>query len=376
MTTCPAKCIGHQEASVAATTPTAGRKNGRVSAELYADLRAQIVQGRFAPGQYLPTVRELSAEHLLARKTVNGVLKKLEADGLVAAEPRKGYRVLARASDPDLGCPLAYVADLSGTPDQWRPFHQELLSAFQGAASRRGWSLMGVGSQGRDRAAVMRQLVGARACGLAIDAVDAEIMAAIREAGLPAVAVDAWEHDYPIDSVVQDSHRGGVLAARHLAGRGHGSIAWFGPTDWSAHSRARLAGMLVGSLQSGIDIHPELIRSADRDDCAQEALALLSGSDRPLAIVSLFMETSLQLVHTARELGMRTGEDFDLVGWCTEDQYKRDWMPAFAGGPVAPAVVWSPRKMAELAVDRLAARRRSPNLVPVRISVPVELRIA
>ncbi len=357
-----------------ATTPTSRPRNGRVSAELYADLRAQIVQGRFAPGQYLPTVRELSAEHLIARKTVNGVLKKLEADGLVAAEPRKGYRVLARAADPDLGCPLAYVADLRGSPDEWRPFHQELLSAFQGAASRRGWSLMGVGSQGRDRSAVMQQLVGARACGLAIDSVDEEIMTAIRQAGLPAVAVDAWEYDYPIDSVVQDSHRGGVLAARHLAARGHRSIAWFGPTGWSTHSRARLGGVLAGSLQCDVRLRPEMIFPADRDVCAAEARALLEPDDRPRAVVSLFQETSLQLVRTARELGIEIGKDFDMVGWCTEDQYKRDWLPAFAGGPAAPAVVWSPKKMAELAVDRIEARRRNPGLVPVKISVPVELR--
>jgi LacI family transcriptional regulator len=359
-----------------ATTPTVREAgSGRASAELLGLLREQILSGRFAPGRYLPTVRELSGDHLLARKTVNGVLKRLEAEGLVAAEPRKGYRVLARAADPDLGCPLAYVADLRGSPDQWRPLHQELLSAFQGAASRRGWSLIGVGSQGRDRATVMRQLVGARACGLAIDSVDEEIMTAMREAGLPAVAVDAWEYDYPIDSVVQDSHRGGVLAAKHLAGKGHPRIGWFGPTGWSAHSRARLAGTLVGLLESGLPLQPGMIFEAERDSCAAEARELLSRRDRPTGIVSLFLETALQLVRTAAELGLAVGEDFDLVGWCTEDQYRRDWLPAFAGRAPAAAVVWSPRQMAELAVDRLHARRKNPHLAPVKICVPVGLRL-
>jgi DNA-binding LacI/PurR family transcriptional regulator len=358
-----------------ATTPTSSKpRNGRVSSELFAELRKQILDGRFAPGQYLPTVRELSESHALARKTANGVLKKLEAEGLVTAEPRKGYRVLARAADPDLGCPLAYVADLTESPDQWRPLHQELLSAFQGAAAARGWTTMGLGSGGRDHKAVMRQLLDARACGLAIDAVDADIVKAIREAGLPAVAVDTWNDDFAIDAVVQDSHRGGVLAANYLAVKGHGRIAWFGPTRWSAHSRARLAGTLVGLLDNGLEIRPELIFHASRDDSGSEARALLSGSDRPAAIVSLYLENALQLIKTGRELGLTVGHDFQLVGWCTEAQYQRDWVPAFAGEQVAPAVVWSPKQMAELAIDRLDIRRQNPHLAPVKISVPVELR--
>ena len=66
---------------MAATTPTGNRAgNGRVSSELFADLAGKIRSGEFAPGSYLPTVRELSDSHSLARKTVNGVLKRLQAE--------------------------------------------------------------------------------------------------------------------------------------------------------------------------------------------------------------------------------------------------------------------------------------------------------
>ena len=358
-----------------ATTQTVrDRAAGRTSCGLLADIRSRIKTGKFSPGEYLPTVRELEQAHGISRKTVNGVLKNLEAEGLVAAEPRRGYRVLARAADPDRGCPLAYLADLRESPDEWKPFHRELLSSFQGAAARRGWTLLGVGSQGRDRATVMRQLSAARACGLIVDSVDDEIMAAVRSAGLPAVAVDAWEHDLPIDVVVQDSYQGGVRAAGCLADKGRRRIAWFGPTDWSTHSRARLAGTLAGLLEHGRPIDAGLIFSAPRDDSARQARELLSRPDRPDGIVSLYLETATQLVRAARELGLRIGRDLDLVGWCTEEQYERDWLPLFGGEPAAPCVVWSPARMAELAVDRLEARRRNPRLEPVRISVPVEVR--
>jgi DNA-binding LacI/PurR family transcriptional regulator len=350
--------------------------SGRLPAEIGGRIRESIDSGRFPAGKLLPGLRFLSRKHKVALVTMQRAMTQLAAEGLVVAEPRRGYRVRSRAADPDQGCPLAYVADLRESPEQWKPLHQELLSAFQGAAARRGWTLLGVGSQGRDRETVMHQLVAVRASGMIIDAVDADIVRAIGEAGLPAVAVDAWEHDLPIDSVVQDSHQGGERAAAHLAGRGHGRIAWFGPTAWSAHSRARLGGMLAGLLGSGRRLDPGLILDAPRDDSAWQARELLSPADRPTGIVSLYLETAMQLVRTARELGLRVGKDFDLVGWCTEEQYGRDWLPLFQNEPPAPCVVWSPRLMAELAVDRLQARRRSPELAPVHISVPVELRLA
>lgn len=351
-------------------------KLGRVSSRFLSDLRKRILTGSYPAGCYLPTVRDMSQSKGLARKTVNGVLKELELEGLVAAEPRKGYRVLSRATDPDLGCPLAYVADLTGTPDSWKPLHQELLSAFQGEATKRSWTLMGVGSQGRDRETIMRQLVTAKVSGLIIDAVAPDVLDAIRRFGLPAVVVDCGEENLPIDSIVQDSHHGGVLAATHLAERGHERIAWFGPTNWSAHSRARVGGTLAGLIAKSHLLNSETVVEATQANAYEKAQELLARSDRPTGIVSLFQDSALPLVRAARDAGLVLGKDIDVVGWFTEDQYRRDWLPLFGDGPAAPAIVWRPRVMAELAVDRLEARRKNPGLTPVKICVPVELRLS
>ena len=91
---------------------------GRVSSELVKQLREQITTGEFVPGQYLPTVREFSETKGVARKTVHRVFQKLESEGFIVSEPRKGYRVQSRTLNPDQGCPLAYLADLRVTPDQ------------------------------------------------------------------------------------------------------------------------------------------------------------------------------------------------------------------------------------------------------------------
>ncbi|MBE7465678.1 MAG: GntR family transcriptional regulator [Planctomycetes bacterium] len=348
--------------------------SGRVSAGLFSTLRRKLVTGQFAPGQYLPPLRELCERHGVARKTGHQVLKKLEAEGYLTAEARKGYRVLARASDPDLGCPLVYVADLRESPEQWSPLHQELLSSLQGAAARRNWTLLGVGSQGRNRQTVLRQLTASRASGLIVDAVDGEIMRGIEETGLPAVAVDAWDAGAAIDLVVQDSYQGGVVAAEHLIRRGRKRIAWLGPVSWSSHSLARVAGTAAGLMKHGRWLTPEWIAECPRDASAEAARRLLTRPDRPDGIVALYREVAMQAVAVARELGIRVGSELEIVGWATEQEYRRDWLPLFRGEAVQPAVVWNPAQMAELAVDRLEARRRHPHLKPVRIGVPVELR--
>lgn len=347
---------------------------GRVSAELLTLLRRKISNGQYAPGQYLPTLRELSETRGIARKTVNGVLRKLESEGFVVAEPRKGYRVLARALDPDHGCPLAYVADLRASPDEWRSLHQELLSALQGAAAQRNWTLIGVGSQGRNDQMVLRQLADSHTSGLIVDSVDSALMEGIRKAGLPVVAVDAWEANAPIDVIVQDSYQGGQLAAEHLASRGHTRVAWLGPTTWSAHSQARVAGTFAGFLKRGIHLTTDALVECPRDASSEAARRLLSRADRPTGIVALYREVATTLITEARRMGLTLGKDVEIVGWATEQEYRRDWLPLFRDEPVMPAVVWNPVRMAQLAVDRLESRRRNPQMPPVRIVVPVELR--
>ena len=83
------------------------RAAGRPYQELAAALKADISGARVAAGGYLPGERQLAEAHAVAPMTARRALKKLEAEGLIAAEARRGWRVLARANDPDRGAPIA-----------------------------------------------------------------------------------------------------------------------------------------------------------------------------------------------------------------------------------------------------------------------------
>lgn len=67
----------------------------------YADeIEALIAQGRLAPGQRLPSVRQASAQRGFSASTVAQAYDLLEARGLIQARPRAGYYVQAAASEP------------------------------------------------------------------------------------------------------------------------------------------------------------------------------------------------------------------------------------------------------------------------------------
>lgn len=66
--------------------------------KLAAQLRAQILAGQFQIGQRLPSIRTLSAEHGVAKITVQHALHKLEASGVVVAKAKSGYYVSEQAN--------------------------------------------------------------------------------------------------------------------------------------------------------------------------------------------------------------------------------------------------------------------------------------
>jgi DNA-binding LacI/PurR family transcriptional regulator len=361
--------------SIDATKVRPRANGGRSAARLAALLRAAITEGRVVSGEFLPTERQLASEHGMARMTVRRALKTLEGEGLIAAEPRHGYRVLACATDPDRGFPVAYVVSSPMDAKGWDPLHQLIVAAFQRAAGRRGWSMLAVHSGGRVQGEVMEQLQAARVCGVALDIGDRELMGLVRRAGMPAVMVDAWLEDSPFDMVLQDNYRGAFLAAQHLVERGHRRVAWFGSVGQTGHSRARFGGAVAALTAAGIELTPEMRWQAGDRDARERAREMLSGADRPTAVLSLWRGMSLDAAAVAAEKGLVLGRDLDIVGWTPEELYADYCKDVGEYGPVPPAIVWSIEHMGRMSVSRLAERRADLHLPAVRISVPTELRL-
>jgi DNA-binding LacI/PurR family transcriptional regulator len=355
-------------------TPSKTRM-GRGSGSLAVSLRQRILSGKLAPGQFAPTVRSLSEEHGTSAGTAWRALKTLEAEGLVAAHSRHGYRVLARANDPDRGCPIAYALSAQMAGEEWTGFNRLLLTSLQEAAGRRGWSLLGAGAKGVSAEAVIEQCRASRAWGVIVDVHSPQLVALVRRAGLASVMVDAWHPDAGCDAVLQDNALGGMLAARHLALAGCRRIGWVGLVTESVHSMERFSGASMALRKAGLAFRDADIAEAPEVDTREAARELLSRPDRPDGILALWRGAALETAAAARELGLELGRDVQLVGWCAEEQYAEGWLPHFAPAAVPAVVSWSMAALAEAAVARLAERRAHPGMIPLRLAVPTRLRL-
>ncbi len=352
---------------------------GPAASNAAGSLRRQITMGSTAAGEFLPPVRELARRHSVDMKTMWRALKGLESEGLVVAVARRGYRVLPRANDPSKGCPIAYLLGTSEAVERLDPAHQSLLAHFQQVAGAREWPLLAVSAEGRPASTVFEQLKNSRACGAVLDTVDPGLLRMAEESDLPALMVDAYAEDAELDAVLQDNHRGGMLAAKHLAAAGHRRIAWVGPRIANAHGSERLGGAVAGLALSGMNLAAGM-RVALRDDhTAQERVqdirALLSKTDRPTAVMALWRGIGGQVFTAATDLGLKIGKDLALVSWTAEESYEDTCRDNF-GGRKPDMVVWSRREMAQAAVSRLAERRASPDLPIMRINVRTRLRTA
>ena len=352
------------------TQGATGGFGARTVARLAGDLRQLVSQGKFLPGAFMPTERELSTQHAMAKMTTRRALKLLESEGLITAVPRQGYRVLGRAGDPNKGAPLAYVvASMSAEAGA-----KGLMEWIQRAAARRHWGVLTISGEGRTAGELMEQLRAAHVSGVILGVIDREFYRMVGEAGIPAIADDAWPDDVDIDVVTQDGFHGGMVSTAWLLSRGHRRIAFFGPDVAGSRPQVveRYSGCIGTLAQTGLT--PAcIVRVADEREAEQKAVELLSRADRPTGIVAPWRHVAAGVLRAVRRLNLTLGKDLDMVGWCTRERFPSDWIEALAGGPVPPAAVWSVEEAARTTIARLEQRRSNPKLPTIHLRIPVRL---
>jgi LacI family transcriptional regulator len=346
---------------------------GRVAGQLAAAIREDIAAGRVLAGAYLPTERELAAEHGLAVMTVRRALRALQSEGLVRVVPRRGCRVLAAANDPLKGCPLAHVHAYPAD-EQLDGVSTRINVTIQESVARRGWSTLVVHVGDRSAEEVVEQLRASRAWGVVLEAVDPELLGLLKATGMPVLMVNAWREGAEFDAVLQDNYQGGFLAAQHLIDSGHTEIGWLGDIAESNFSRERIGGALAALASAGLQMPPQFQADASIRDLDERALEFLGRPRRPRAVLALWTDTVIALAGAAERLGLAFGRDIDVVGWAIEEYYE-SYSHRFPGGKLPAMITWRVADLGRAAAARLAERRADPELPFMRINVSTRLRV-
>ncbi|MHC4916994.1 MAG: GntR family transcriptional regulator [Planctomycetota bacterium] len=351
----------------------AGVQTGRESSGLLSSLRTRIRSGELAPGDFLPTVRRLSREAGVAHGTAWRALKALEAEGLVEARPRRGYRVITKRAITSASGTVAYVIDQHNILVSWDLLYRELLAKLENCAAIGEIKLLKLIMNAGEEDLVVERLESSQLDGIVLDSMNDKLLRWAASSGLPAVVVDDWRPGLGFDSVIQGNYEGGGLAAGHLLENGCERIAWLGHLG-NHHGRARYGGVRAAVSAAGAELCRDVSCGLSPEETTRAARRILSGPNRPDGIVALWHPAAAAAVRVARSMRLKIGRDLRVVGWCCAEIYEEGYLPLFEDGPVPPAVTWSVKSMAEMALARIDQRRRASDLPPSCTMLPVELK--
>ncbi|WP_053801116.1 LacI family DNA-binding transcriptional regulator [Streptomyces rimosus] len=216
--------------------------------------------------------------------------------------------------------------DLIGliVPDTRQPFFAEMAHAVEQAAAERGKMVLVGNADYLDEREVhyLRAFLGMRVAGL--------ILISQGPSEHAAAEIDAWDarvvllHRRPdaIDdvAVMTDDVGGAQLATRHLLEHGHPYVAFLGGTEETPKSGDPVTDHLEGwrraMSESGKSLEGRYFQASyNRYDAYRVALGLLSGPDRPPAIMCATDDQAIGVLRAARELRIDVPGELAVAGF-------------------------------------------------------------
>ncbi len=297
--------------------------NGAVKyAQIRQHIAGQIRRGALAPGQQLLPERELMRAYSVSYSTISRALTELRDAGLIERHWGKGTfvrRTQAKASN------LAVVFD--DTLSVTSPF---LATVFRGiglAAESSNWHMQlyplpgdhifGENPEpllaGMLREGHIQRLIS---CG-AHEAGDIETLARL---DIPAVSVNVRYPETHVRTAWLDTADAGQQAVAYLAELGHREIglilAPYRPNSARIiYGGSTLQDALLQSLEDhGIPVRSEWLINTDSrwDECHDRVKQLLTGPERPTAVICHSDALALDTMVLAGSMGIRIPEDLSI----------------------------------------------------------------
>jgi DNA-binding LacI/PurR family transcriptional regulator len=306
-----------------------GSSSEPLHVRIAARVRGDVREGRYGPGERLPSEVDLARQLGVSRGTVRQALVALLVEGLLETVPGRGTFVSDR-SQP-------HTAGLIGMimPSVVRARNPELIDGAEDTLRQSGYSLI-LGISGDERwleTEQLQRIVGQGASGLIVYTVDGTLqvpaLRRLAEQGFPLVLIDRYVPDLAVDTVTMDNIGGGFLAVEHLVQRGYQRIGYIGTDNTGTSSIVeRMAGYRWALDQYGLPFDADLVctdlrrllawppREPDKAEHNERVLrGYLQRTVRPDAIFVCNDYVAFQVVQVADALGVRIPEDLALVGF-------------------------------------------------------------
>ena len=326
-----------------------------------------------------PTQQEIGVALGLSQGTVSRALRDPDTSRVSSENKRRIRQYLAERSQAAEeravgGRILALVP--AGTQSHGSEVLSRALPAAGVAAAARGLVLetRGYAEEG-DLLALTR--TGDHRGLLVTGHVAPAVLARLCAAGPVVLFGQSPQADTPCDAVGVDNLGGMVQAVRHLVGRGHRHIAWYGPDFHASRSdrvtqtniSERHAGWHQGHLLCGIAPDARLVCVVSDDPAARGEVLFQHTRDvlRHLqelgatAVVCYNDDFARHVVRTAVDHGLQVPRDLSVVGF-------RSTVDGDSGRPRLTTVGQVAEDVGSLAVRRLHERIMGDDAAPLRIA--------
>jgi LacI family transcriptional regulator len=266
--------------------------------------RAQVSKGTAS--------RVLNGRGELSEKTRAAVLKAAEE---LDFRPSPVARSLRTQRSSTVGLVVPYVS---------HAFYAAVLEGAQARLEQAGYRLFLVdtGEEAEAVAAALETLLDHHVDGLLISTTPFgwERFAALL-GGTPAVFIDEVIPGAGAGSVALDNRQGAQLLVEHLVGHGHERIAILSGPSANTSGNERLDGFRTAMAAHGLAVPNGFVRPCEWtiESGFAQAHALLSGEQRPTAIVAASAELALGCLGATRSLGLAVPDEVALVAFDDHD---------------------------------------------------------
>jgi GntR family transcriptional regulator of arabinose operon len=292
-------------------------------------VRRDIEQRRYSPGERLPSDAELAGRFSVSRLTMIRALRELESEGLVQRKAGSGTFVRTAADSPASTSTRVFgllMPDL-GDGEIFEPVARAIARAGESQHHRLLWGNVPAAAQDKEEQAqeLCRYLIGRNVSGVFFapvehtpeqDAVNRKIADELSAAGIPMVLVDRCICRYPersrYDLVGIDNRRAGHRMTRCLIDAGCQRIAFAARPGAAPTVDARHAGCREALWDAHLEWLPVLTLELEKDHAAM--LREFIETVKPDGIVCANDLTAAKLMHDLLRLGVRIPDEIKMVG--------------------------------------------------------------
>jgi GntR family transcriptional regulator of arabinose operon len=361
------------------------RKVGRATASpkyqtLFESLKADIVSGRFQPGQKLPSEAALVNRSGHSRITVSRALRELQNVGLIHRVAGSGSFVSQRDGSDKRPLLFGLIIPDLGETEIFEPICQAIASAPEAEDHALLWGRADMrASKTEQSLRLVQQFIDRKVSGVFFAPLEFEsnaekanrrILAALQEARIPVVLLDrraskAPERNRP-DLVGLNNRQAGYIATEHLLKLGCNRIGFLGYHGWASTVDERMSGYKEALAAYGV--RPPLDSALQADSAKGSDLHW--GNTKKIEALDAFVcindRVAGQLMHAFILRGLSVPGDIRIVG--IDDVAYASLLP------VPLTTVRQPtREIGETALRVMLDRLRTPALQPREILLDGEL---